>query len=99
MGIEIKPEPWMWATDLSSGWFYRKHAVNRMSVPVRVGNVVDAISKNGVVMLNAALRGDGTLRFSCRQRFPNSRSSAFASPPRLQQHAVPPVRSRNFSTT
>ena len=58
---EIKPEPWMWATDLSGGWFYRKGAVNRMSIPVMVGNGVDAISKNGVVMLNIALRGDGTL--------------------------------------
>jgi alpha-L-fucosidase len=51
----------MWATDLSGGWFYRKGAVNRMSIPVMVGNAVDAISKNGVVMLNVALRGDGTL--------------------------------------
>jgi hypothetical protein len=58
---EIKPEPWMWATDLSGGWFYRKGAVNRMSIPVMVGNAVDAISKNGIVMLNVALRGDGTL--------------------------------------
>ncbi|MDW5290133.1 alpha-L-fucosidase [Formosa sp. PL04] len=58
---DIKPESWMWATDLSGGWFYRKTAVNRMSVPVMVGNAVDAISKNGVVMLNIALRGDGTI--------------------------------------
>jgi alpha-L-fucosidase len=58
---EIKPEPWMWATDLSGNWFYRKGAVNKMSIPVMVGNAVDAISKNGVVMLNVALRGDGTL--------------------------------------
>ena len=58
---DIKPEPWMWATDLSGGWFYRKGAVNRMSIPVMVGNAVDAISKNGVVMLNVALRGDGSL--------------------------------------
>ena len=58
---DIKPEPWMWATDGSGGWFYRKGAVNRMSIPVMVGNAVDAISKNGVVMLNVALRGDGTL--------------------------------------
>lgn len=58
---DIKPEPWMWATDVSGGWFYRKGAVNRMSIPVMVGNAVDAISKNGVVMLNVALRGDGTL--------------------------------------
>ena len=58
---EIKPEPWMWATDLSGGWFYRKTAVNRMSIPVMVGNALDAISKNGVVMLNVALKGDGTI--------------------------------------
>lgn len=58
---EIKPEPWMWATDLSGGWFYRKTAVNKMSIPVMVGNAVDAISKNGVVMLNIALKGDGTI--------------------------------------
>ncbi len=58
---EIKPEPWMWATDLSGNWFYRKGAVNRMSIPVMIGNAVDAISKNGIVMLNVALRGDGTM--------------------------------------
>jgi alpha-L-fucosidase len=58
---DIKPEPWMWATDVSGGWFYRKGAVNRMSIPVMIGNAVDAISKNGVVMMNVALRGDGTL--------------------------------------
>ena len=58
---EIKLEPWMWATDLSGGWFYRATAENEMSVPVMVANGVDAISKNGVVMLNIALRGDGTL--------------------------------------
>jgi alpha-L-fucosidase len=58
---EIKDIPWMWATDLSGGWFYRATAVNKMSIPVMVANGVDAISKNGVVMLNVALRGDGTL--------------------------------------
>lgn len=58
---DIYPEPWMWATDLSGNWFYRKGAVNRMSIPVMVGNAVDAISKNGVVMLNIALKGDGTI--------------------------------------
>ncbi|VGO13175.1 hypothetical protein PDESU_01729 [Pontiella desulfatans] len=58
---EIKPQPWMWATDVSGGWFYRKGAQNRMSIPVMVANAVDAISKNGVVMINLALRGDGTI--------------------------------------
>ncbi|WP_377136691.1 alpha-L-fucosidase [Rubritalea spongiae] len=58
---DIREEPWMWATDVSGGWYYRKDQKNRMSVPVMVGNAVDAISKNGVVMMNVALRGDGTL--------------------------------------
>ncbi len=58
---EIKDKPWMWATDLSGSWFYRKNAVNKMSIPVMVANAVDAISKNGVVMLNVALKGDGTI--------------------------------------
>jgi len=61
MSGEMQAEPWMWATDVSGGWFYRKGSVTRMSVPVLIGNAVDAISKNGVVMLNVALKGDGTL--------------------------------------
>ena len=58
---KIQKYPWMWATDVSGGWFYRKGAENRMSIPVMIGNAIDVISKNGVVMLNVALRGDGTL--------------------------------------
>ena len=58
---EIKPVPWMWATDLSGGWFYRATATNKMSIPVMVANGVDAISKNGIVMLNIALTGDGII--------------------------------------
>jgi len=61
MSGEMQPEPWMWATDVSGGWFYRKGSVTRMSVPVLIGNAVDAISKNGIVMVNVALKGDGTL--------------------------------------
>lgn len=57
----IQAEPWIWATDLSGGWFYRATAVNKMSPAVMVGNAIDAISKNGVVMFNIALRGDGTI--------------------------------------
>jgi alpha-L-fucosidase len=58
---ETQENPWMWATDLSGNWFYRKQAKTRMSIPVLIGNAIDAISKNGVVMMNIALRGDGTL--------------------------------------
>ncbi|MGZ0655733.1 alpha-L-fucosidase [Coraliomargarita sp. W4R72] len=58
---EIEPEPWMWATDLSGTWFYRDGATNRMAIPTMVGNAIDSISKNGVVMLNIALTGEGTI--------------------------------------
>ena len=61
MSGELRECPWIWATDLSGGWFYRKGASTRMSIPVLIGNAVDAISKNGIVMMNLALRGDGTL--------------------------------------
>ena len=58
---EMQTYLWMWDTDLSGNWFYRKAAKTRMSFPVLIGNAVDAISKNGIVMMNVALRGDGTL--------------------------------------
>lgn len=58
---EKQEYPWIWATDLSGNWFYRKEARTRMTFPVLIGNAVDAISKNGVVMMNVAQRGDGTL--------------------------------------
>ena len=32
-----------------------------MSLDVLIGNAIDAISKNGVVMINIALKGDGTI--------------------------------------
>ena len=58
---QIFEEPWMWATDLSGTWFYRDGATNKMSIPVMVGNAVDAVSKNGVIMLNIALDGAGKI--------------------------------------
>lgn len=58
---EQQMHPWIWATDLSGNWFYRKEAKTKMTIPVLIGNAVDAISKNGVVMMNLAQKGDGTL--------------------------------------
>ena len=58
---EIKPLPWMWATDLSGGWSNHATAVNKMSVVVMVANAVDAISITGIVMLNIALKEDGII--------------------------------------
>jgi len=58
---EQQKHPWIWATDLSGSWFYRKDAFTKMSLDVLIGNAIDAISKNGVVMINIALKGDGTI--------------------------------------
>lgn len=58
---EQQKHPWIWATDLSGSWFYRKNSFTKMSLNVLIGNAIDAISKNGVVMINIALKGDGTI--------------------------------------
>jgi len=58
---EQQKYPWIWATDLSGSWFYRKNSFTKMSLDVLIGNAIDAISKNGVVMINIALKGDGTI--------------------------------------
>ena len=58
---EQQKHPWIWATDLSGSWFYRKKSFTKMSSDVLIGNAIDAISKNGVVMINIALKGDGTI--------------------------------------
>ena len=47
-----------------------------MSVPVMVGNAFDAISKNGVVMLNIALKGEGTIPDS-QLKYLNAIGAAF----------------------
>jgi alpha-L-fucosidase len=52
----------MWATrKLSGTWFYWTPAVSPVAVPTLIGNIVDTVSKNGLVLMNIALRGDGTL--------------------------------------
>lgn len=58
---EQQKHPWIWATDLSGSWFYRKQSFTKMSLAVLIGNAIDAISKNGIVMINIALKGDGTI--------------------------------------
>ncbi|NRD20710.1 alpha-L-fucosidase [Winogradskyella eckloniae] len=64
---EQQKHPWIWATDLSGSWFYRKHSFTKMSLDVLIGNAIDAISKNGIVMINIALKGDGTIPDNQRQ--------------------------------
>lgn len=53
--------PWQTDTDLAGGWYYRKTTKTVFSPEVLVGNLVDIVSKNGNLLLNVGLRGDGTL--------------------------------------
>jgi len=68
---EQQKHPWIWATDLSGSWFYRKDSFTKMSLDVLIGNAIDAISKNGVVMINIALKGDGTIPENQKQMLTN----------------------------
>lgn len=56
----LQPLPWQTDTDLSGGWFYRR-TKPRFTPDVLIGNLVDIVSKNGNLLLNVGLRGDGTL--------------------------------------
>lgn len=62
MAADIRPSPWIWGTrKLSGTWFYWTPARSIVPVPALIGNIVDTVSKNGFVLMNVALRGDGTL--------------------------------------
>ncbi len=62
MAADIRPSPWIWGTrKLSGTWFYWTPARSIVPVPALIGNIVDTVSKNGLVLMNIALRGDGTL--------------------------------------
>jgi alpha-L-fucosidase len=56
----IRPYPWQSDTTLVSGWFYHKSPL-MITVGVLIGNLVDIVSKNGNLLLNVALKPDGTL--------------------------------------
>ncbi len=80
---ELQENPWIWATDLSGSWFYRKNSFTRMSLPVLIGNAIDAISKNGAVMINIALKGDGTIPENQKQML-----NAFGAFVKLNQEGI-----------
>jgi len=56
----LQRHPWQTDTDLQGGWYYRKKEPN-FTPEVLIGNFIDIISKNGNLLLNVGLRGDGTL--------------------------------------
>lgn len=53
--------PWQTDTCLIGSWFNRKVEKTVFTPEVAVGNLVDIVSKNGNLLLNVGLRGDGTL--------------------------------------
>lgn len=56
----IKKNPWQTDTPLSS-WYYIKGKEIKKPAPVVIDMLVDIVSKNGNLLLNVALRGDGSL--------------------------------------
>lgn len=56
----LRAHPWQTDTTLVGGWFYHR-APLAIQPAVLVGNFADIISKNGNLLLNVALRPDGTL--------------------------------------
>ena len=59
MSDEIKPDPWQ--TDTCIGDWHYKKGIKYKGVPQVVHMLCDIVSKNGNLMLNIPVRGDGTI--------------------------------------
>jgi alpha-L-fucosidase len=57
----LNPLPWQTDTSLAGTWFYNDDGKSELTAEVVVHNLCDIVSKNGNMMLNVALRADGTL--------------------------------------
>ena len=57
----LEPYPWQTDTCMLGCWFYRNVEKPVFSGEVLIGNLVDIVSKNGNLLLNVALKGDGTI--------------------------------------
>ncbi len=61
---DIKPYPWQTDTPLSSWYYSHRNGKDKeilKPAPIIIDMLADIVSKNGNLLLNAALRGDGTL--------------------------------------
>lgn len=56
----LQKNAWQTDTDLQGGWYYRKTGV-QFTPELAIANLVDIVSKNGNLLLNVGLKGDGTL--------------------------------------
>jgi alpha-L-fucosidase len=59
-GVQDKIEPFTWETATCIGDWHYKREINYKSPEEVVRLLVDVVSKNGVLVLNIPLRGDGT---------------------------------------
>lgn len=57
----INPYPWQTDTSLAGAWFYNGDGTTELTDTVVIHNLCDIVSKNGNMMLNAALKADGAL--------------------------------------
>lgn len=67
---DILPYPWQTDTTLPAGWFY-DHRPSELTDTVVVQNLCDIVSKNGNLLLNVALKPDGTLPADQAQKLKN----------------------------
>ena len=55
--------PYKWQTHASiCGWFYRPGNGRRTPTPMLFSKIIDAVSKNGNILLNLAIKADGSMQ-------------------------------------
>jgi alpha-L-fucosidase len=55
--------PYKWQTHASiCGWFYRPGNGRRTPTPILFSKIIDAVSKNGNILLNLAIKTDGSIQ-------------------------------------
>ncbi|BDD08100.1 alpha-L-fucosidase [Fulvitalea axinellae] len=65
---EILRRPWQSITTLN-GWFHKNERADRLNARVLIENFSDILSKNGVLLLNVELLGDGSFPEEHRKEF------------------------------
>ena len=62
-GNLIDIAPYKWQTHASiTGWFYRPGRGRRTPSPILFSKIIDAVSKNGNIVLNLAIKTDGSIQ-------------------------------------
>ena len=62
-GNLIDIAPYKWQTHASiTGWFYRPGRGRRTPTPILFSKIIDAVSKNGNILLNLAIKTDGSIQ-------------------------------------